>query len=174
MLCGERPIGQLRTPDGSCLARARVLTDATGAEVARVTRVRGGAGPGGTDSAFVIDVRESTDDRLRAAALLAGVLRHWYSIPWDAGSCRRDRAESSTLAHDRRDRPNSASGEAEIRFAFLRAGPHRQPRAPGVFAAHQASHARTPEDSRLPRDGPRARTEPYRGRGPAAMDAIAP
>lgn len=82
---GGRPVGQLRPPAGRRPARRRVLTDAGGAEVARVTRVLGGAGPSGTDHAFVIDVRDGADDRFRAAALFTGVLWDWNIISWDAG-----------------------------------------------------------------------------------------
>jgi hypothetical protein len=85
IVCGERSIGQLRKPDGHRWTRARVVTDASGAEVARVTRVRGGVGPGGTEHTFIIDLRDGTDDRLRVAALLAGILWDWHVISWDPG-----------------------------------------------------------------------------------------
>jgi hypothetical protein len=63
----------------------RVIIDAHGAEVARVVRVRGGAGPSGTEREFVIEVSAGADNRIRAAAVLVGVLWDWYITSWDPG-----------------------------------------------------------------------------------------
>jgi hypothetical protein len=48
-----------------------------------VVRVGGGAEPTGTGREFVVDVSKSADERIRAAALLVGVLWDWYIISWD-------------------------------------------------------------------------------------------
>ena len=93
LISGEERIGHLRGTDQRRRPRVtktrrrqvRVITDAGGAEVARVVRVLGGAGPSGTDRRFVVDVSDGADDRIRAAAVLVGVLWDWYSVSWDAG-----------------------------------------------------------------------------------------
>jgi hypothetical protein len=84
LLSGEQRIGQVRRSHRR-RHKMRVIADASGAEVARVVRVRGGAGPAGTERAFVIEISDGADDRIRAAAMLVGVLWDWYIISWDAG-----------------------------------------------------------------------------------------
>ena len=84
LLSGGERIGQVHRSDKG-RPPTRVITDAGGAEVARVVRVGGGAGPTGTGREFVVDVSDRADDRIRAAALLVGVLWDWYIISWDAG-----------------------------------------------------------------------------------------
>jgi hypothetical protein len=84
LISGEQRIGHVRRA-AKRRHKMRVITDASGAEVARVVRVRGGAGPAGTERAFVIEVSDGADDRIRAAAVLVGVLWDWYIISWEAG-----------------------------------------------------------------------------------------
>jgi hypothetical protein len=83
LLSGSERIGQVHRSDKG-RPPTRVITDALGAEVARVVRIGGGAGPTGTEREFVVDVSDSADERIRAAALLVGVLWDWYIISWDA------------------------------------------------------------------------------------------
>jgi hypothetical protein len=84
LISGEERIGQVR-PSETRRPAMRAITDAAGAEVARVVRAGGGAGPSGTERWFVTDVSDGTDDRIRAAAVLVGVLWDWYIVSWDAG-----------------------------------------------------------------------------------------
>jgi hypothetical protein len=72
LISGEPRIGQVRRSEKQRL-NSRVVTDDSGVEVARVVHVRGGAGPGGTERQFVIEVSDGADDRIRAAAMLIGV-----------------------------------------------------------------------------------------------------
>ena len=92
LISGEERIGHLRGTEPRRRPQAtkrqrqvRVITDAGGAEVARVVRVLGGAGPRGTDRRFVVELSDGADDRIRAAAVLVGVLWDWYIVSWDAG-----------------------------------------------------------------------------------------
>ncbi|MGZ6589709.1 MAG: hypothetical protein ACXVH3_36360 [Solirubrobacteraceae bacterium] len=93
LISGEERIGHLggteprRRPQATKTRQrqVRVITDASGAEVARVVRVLGGAGPSGTDRRFVVELSDGDDDRIRAAALFVGVLWDWYIVSWDAG-----------------------------------------------------------------------------------------
>lgn len=93
LISGEERIGYLRETDQRRRTQVtkrgqrhvRVITDAGGAEVARVVRVRGGPGPSGTERRFVVDVSDGADDRIRAAAVFVGVLWDWYIVSWDAG-----------------------------------------------------------------------------------------
>ena len=83
LISDQQHIGDVRRA-GKRRPGMHVITDASGAEVGRVTRVRGGAGPSGTGREFVVEVHDGADDRIRAAALLVGVLWDWYIISWDA------------------------------------------------------------------------------------------
>jgi hypothetical protein len=85
LLDGQRPVGELHLPPGRRWGRTRVITDARGIDAGRVTRAYGSAGPGPTERAFVINIQPGADDRLRAAALLAGVLWDWNILSWEAG-----------------------------------------------------------------------------------------
>jgi hypothetical protein len=85
LLDGQRPVGTLHLPPGRRWGPVRVITDAHGADVARITRTLGGSGPSGTKRAFVIDIQDGTEERLRAAALFAGLLWDWNIISWEAG-----------------------------------------------------------------------------------------
>ena len=84
LMSGEGRIGQLHRSEHR-RPRMHVITDTGGVEVARVCRVVGGAGPSGTDRQFIIDVADGVDHRVRATAVLAGVLWDYSIISWDAG-----------------------------------------------------------------------------------------
>jgi hypothetical protein len=61
------------------------VTTPDGAVAGRVVRAAGAAGAGGEERAFVLDLRDATDDRLRAVALATGVLWDCCTVAWEPG-----------------------------------------------------------------------------------------
>jgi hypothetical protein len=83
LISGDERVGAMRRADKRGPGM-RIIADARGADVARVVRTSGGAGPSGTQRRFVIALSDAADDRMRAVAVFVGVLWDWYISSWDA------------------------------------------------------------------------------------------
>jgi hypothetical protein len=85
ILVRDHMIGRVLRRDPRRTLGGRSIVDRSGLEVAHIVRTAGGAGPGGMNRRFVIDVREHADERRRAVALVAPVVWDWSIVSWDAG-----------------------------------------------------------------------------------------
>ena len=73
----------MRASDFAASAWRRRDLDGSGRPSATVTRTVGGTTT--QERCYVVDLRDSVDDRLRATALVVGLLWDGYTIAWQAG-----------------------------------------------------------------------------------------